>query len=49
MFEEANQTREDGSPYLNRYLNSGNFFMLSNERTRKMMDMWTLGYKFQVR
>lgn len=47
MYEEANQTREDGTPYLNRYLNSGNFFLKSNERTKKMMDMWAVGYRFQ--
>ncbi|KAI8476532.1 MAG: nucleotide-diphospho-sugar transferase-domain-containing protein [Monoraphidium minutum] len=47
MFEEANQTREDGTPYLNRYLNSGNFFLMSNPRTKKMMAMWAIGYKFQ--
>lgn len=47
MFEEANQTREDGTPYLNKYLNSGNFFLKSNARTKKMMDMWAVGYRFQ--
>jgi hypothetical protein len=49
MYEEANQTREDGTPYLNRYLNSGNFFLRSNARTKRMMSMWTVGYRFQVR
>jgi len=47
MYEEANQTRDDGTPYLNRYLNSGNFFLRANNRTQKMMDMWALGYRFQ--
>jgi hypothetical protein len=48
MHEEANQTRDDGTPYINRYLNSGNFFLRSNARTRRLMDMWLLGYKFPV-
>ncbi|GBF91853.1 hypothetical protein Rsub_04958 [Raphidocelis subcapitata] len=47
MYEEANQTRDDGAPYLNRYLNSGNFFLRSNARTRRLMDAWLLGYRFQ--
>jgi len=49
MYEEMNSTRDDGTHYLNKYLNSGNFFLRSNARTKQMMEVWALGYLFQSR
>lgn len=41
-------TRADNTSFTHRYLNSGNFLLRHNRRTRAMMDMWRAGYEFQV-
>ncbi|KAI8476746.1 MAG: hypothetical protein J3K34DRAFT_400314 [Monoraphidium minutum] len=48
MYEQGDYTRSDGTSFAHHFLNSGNFLLRSNARTRHMMEMWRLGYEFQV-
>ena len=45
---QGNYSRADGAVISHRFLNSGNFLLKSNGRTRRMMDMWRAGFEFQV-
>ncbi|KAI8475827.1 MAG: nucleotide-diphospho-sugar transferase-domain-containing protein [Monoraphidium minutum] len=43
MMEARYQNNTNGTTYLNKYLNSGNFFLRNNFRTREMMTEWMVG------
>lgn len=46
---QGNYTHIDGTYFIHKYLNSGNFLLKHNARTRRLMEMWRVGYEFQVR
>jgi hypothetical protein len=45
MYEEAFEANRSGVVVRNRYLNSGTFMLLNNNRTRHMMAYWMKGYQ----
>ena len=46
---QGHSTRADGTTFVHKYLHSGNFLLKHTSRTKNLMEMWRVGYEFQVR